>query len=67
MKEQKQSGQIAHGSTRQDPDTDSSHGLDPRECILILRDIQHLLDSTPRDFEVLSQVTERSHIVETET
>lgn len=67
MKERKQSAQIGHDSTHRDPDADSSHWLDPRECILILRDIQQLLDSTPRDLEVSSQVTERSAMVETET
>jgi hypothetical protein len=67
MKEQKQSAQITHHSTHQDPDTDSSHSLDPRECILILRDIQHLLGSTPCDLGVSSQVTESSPMVEAET
>jgi hypothetical protein len=67
MKERKLSAQMAHDSTHQDPDTDSSHSLDPRECILILRDIQHLLDSAPRDIEGSSEVTERSAMVEAET
>jgi hypothetical protein len=60
MKEGKESAQTALDSTSHDSERDSWPSLEPRECILILREIQHLPASSTRDGEIPPQDTERS-------